>query len=184
MWPATGAGDGGGQVALRELQLQIDRTPQRPARRDEVELDSPMLAAAQRRRAQQVRAVEQRWHPARAEGLRLPLVRAIARRCTSRGEDLDDLVQGGAERLIRASARFGPGPWRRLRDVLAPAIGRARPRTQLLAVGPIDFCRAPMLPGPVDGPSPGCGHFAVSLPRLSGRPLTLAGSLSIGEKVG
>jgi hypothetical protein len=116
MWPATGAGDGGGQVALRELQLQIDRTPQRPARRDEVELDSPMLAAAQRRRAQQVRAVEQRWHPARAEGLRLPLVRAIARRCTSRGEDLDDLVQGGAERLIRASARFGPGPWRRLRD--------------------------------------------------------------------
>ena len=59
MWPATGAGDARGQVALRELQSQIGQTPQRPARRDEVELDSPMLAAAQRRCRQQVRAVEQ-----------------------------------------------------------------------------------------------------------------------------
>lgn len=38
----------------------------------------------------------------------LPLVRAVARRYTGRGEELDDLVQVGAVGLVKASDRFDP----------------------------------------------------------------------------
>jgi hypothetical protein len=53
-----GAADARGHVALRELQLQPGQAPQRPARRDNVEVDSPTPAAAQRCHRQQIRTVE------------------------------------------------------------------------------------------------------------------------------
>ena len=58
-----GATDTCGQVAFGELELQPGQTPQRPARRDNVEVDSPILAAAQRRHRHQTRTVEHVLEP-------------------------------------------------------------------------------------------------------------------------
>ncbi len=52
----------------------------------------------------------------------LPLVRAIARRYTGRGETLDDLVQVGSLGLIRASRRFEPDRGIAFATFVAPAI--------------------------------------------------------------
>lgn len=52
----------------------------------------------------------------------LPLVRAMARRYGSRGEEFDDLVQVGALGLLRASGRFDPGRGVAFATFAAPAV--------------------------------------------------------------
>ena len=52
----------------------------------------------------------------------LPLVRAVARRYTGRGETLDDLVQVGAVGLIKASDRFDPGRGVSFASFATPAV--------------------------------------------------------------
>lgn len=52
----------------------------------------------------------------------LPLVRAMARRYSGRGEELDDLVQVGALGLIKASVRFDPGRGIAFASFAAPAV--------------------------------------------------------------
>ena len=52
----------------------------------------------------------------------LPLVRAMARRYSGRGEELDDLVQVGSLGLIRSSARFDPSRGIAFASFAAPAV--------------------------------------------------------------
>ena len=52
----------------------------------------------------------------------LPLVRAMARRYSGRGEEFDDLVQAGSVALVKASARFDPGRGVAFATFVAPAV--------------------------------------------------------------
>ncbi len=54
--------------------------------------------------------------------LHLPLVRALARRFASRGEQFDDLVQVGAVGLIKAIDRYDPGRGSSLTAYAVPTI--------------------------------------------------------------
>jgi RNA polymerase sigma-B factor len=71
----------------------------------------------------------QRWCESRDPDARrrlieqhLPLVRALARRYASRGEQVEDLVQVGAVGLIKAVDRFEPGRGSSLSAYAAPTI--------------------------------------------------------------
>jgi RNA polymerase sigma-B factor len=88
----------------------------------------------------------------------LPLVGAIAKRYTGRGEALDDLVQVGALGLIRASDRFDPDRGVAFATFAAPAIeGEIRrhlgdrttnvriPRELQRMTGQLQRCRAELL---------------------------------------